>query len=117
LVGVLIGAAGIYAVTSSVVAEQTREIGVRMALGATPKQVAGRVIASTLSHIAVGLALGLPIAWWLARGFGSLLFGVTPANPWVYAGVSALVCAVGLVAAFLPSRRAARVDPIVCLRA
>jgi predicted permease len=117
LVGMLIGAAGIYAVTSSVVAEQTREIGVRMALGATPYQVAGRVITSALCHIGLGLALGLPMAWWLSRGFGSLLFGVTPADPWAYAGVSALVCAVGLIAALLPSRRAARVDPIVSLRA
>jgi predicted permease len=117
LLGVLIGAAGIYAVTSAVVAQQTNEIGVRMALGATPQQVARQVLTSALGHIGLGLALGLPMAWWLSRGFGSLLFGVTPADLWVYAGVSAIVCAVGLVAALLPSRRAARVDPIVCLRA
>jgi putative ABC transport system permease protein len=117
LVGVLIGAAGIYAVTSSVVAQQTNEIGVRMALGATPGHIARQVLTSALGHIGLGLALGLPMGWWLSRGFGSLLFGVTPADLWVYAGVSAMVCAVGLVAAVLPSRRAARVDPIVSLRA
>jgi predicted permease len=117
LVGVLIGAVGIYAVTSSVVAQQTNEIGVRMALGATPQQIARQVLTSALGHIGLGLALGLPMAWWLSRGFGSLLFGVTPADLWVYAGVSAMVCAVGLAAALLPSRRAARVDPIVSLRA
>jgi ABC-type antimicrobial peptide transport system permease subunit len=117
LVGVLIGAAGIYAVTSSVVAQQTHEIGVRMALGATPQQVARQVLRSALGHIGLGLALGLPIAWWLSRSFGSLLFGVTPADLWVYTGVAAMICAVGLLAALLPSRRAARVDPIVSLRA
>ena len=117
LVGVLIGAAGIYAVTGSVVAQQTKEIGVRMALGATPRQIAHQVLTSALVHIGLGLALGLPLAWWLSRGFGSLLFGVTPADPWVYAGVSVMMCSVGIVAALLPSRRAARVDPIVSLRA
>jgi predicted permease len=117
LVGVLIGAAGIYAVTSSVVAQQTNEIGVRMALGATPQQVARQVLTSALGSIGLGLAMGLPVAWWLSRGFGSLLFGVTPADLSVYAGVSVIVCVVGVLAALLPSRRAARVDPIVSLRA
>jgi hypothetical protein len=72
---------------------------------------------TVVGHIGLGLALGLPVAWWLSRGFGSLLFGVTPADLWVYAGVAALVCAVALVSALLPSRRAARVNPIVSLRA
>jgi ABC-type antimicrobial peptide transport system permease subunit len=117
LVGLLIGAAGIYAVTSSVVAQQTNEIGVRMALGATPQQVARQVLTSALGTIGLGLAMGLPVAWWLSRGFGSLLFGVTPADLSVYAGVSVIVCVVGVLAALLPSRRAARVDPIVSLRA
>jgi predicted permease len=117
LVGVLIGAAGIYAVTSSVVVQQTNEIGVRMALGATPRRIARHVLTSALGHIGLGLVLGLPTALWLSRGFGSLLFGVTPADLQIYAGVAVLVCAVGLVAALVPSRRAARVDPIVSLRA
>lgn len=117
LVGVLIGAAGIYAVTSSVVVQQTNEIGVRMALGATPARVARHVLTSALGHVGLGLALGLPVAWWLSRGFSSLLFDITPADPSVYAGVSGLVCVVGVVAALLPSIRAARVDPIVSLRA
>jgi hypothetical protein len=116
-VGVLIGAAGIYAVISSVVAQQTNEIGVRMALGATPQHIAGRVLTTVLGHVILGLALGLPIAWWISRGFNSLLFGVTPADPWVYTGVATMVCGVGLVAALLPSRRAANVDPVVSLRA
>jgi putative ABC transport system permease protein len=117
LIGVLIGAAGIYAVTSSVVAQQTAEIGVRMALGASPRQIARQVLTSVLALIGAGLAVGVPVAWWLSRGFGSLLFGITPADISVYAGVSGIVCAVGVMAALLPSRRAARVDPIVSLRA
>lgn len=117
LLGVLIGAAGIYAVTSSVVAQQTNEIGVRMALGATPQHVARQVLISTLGHVGLGLAIGLPMAWWLTRGLGSLLFGVTPTDLGVHAGVSAMISAVGLAAALLPARRAARVDPIVSLRA
>ena len=117
LVGVLIGAFGIYAVAGSVVAQQTSEIGVRMALGATPAQIGRQVLAAALRHIGFGLALGLPVAWWFSRGLGSLLFGVTPADPSVYVGVSVIVSGVGLMAALLPARRAARVDPIVSLRA
>lgn len=98
-------------------AQQTNEIGVRIALGATPRRIARQVLKSALGHIARGLTLGLPMAWWPSRGFGSLLFGVTAADLWVYAGVAAMVCTVGLIAALLPSRRAARVDPILSLRA
>jgi len=79
--------------------------------------VARQVLTSAFGHIGLGLVLGLVAASWLSRGFGSLLFGVTPADLSVYAGVSVMVCAVGMVAALLPSRRAARVDPIVSLRA
>jgi len=117
LVGVLIGAAGVYAVTSSVVSQQTNEIGVRMALGATPQQIARQILTSALVHVGLGLVVGLPLAWWLSRGFSSLLFGVTPADPSVYVGASVTLIAVGVVAALLPSLRAARVDPIVSLRA
>ena len=116
LVGALIGAAGVYAVTSSVVSQQTREIGLRMALGATPQRVSRQVIASALVHISLGLALGLPVAWWLSRGFASLLFDVTPTDASVYAAVSVIVCAIGVAAALVPSRRAAKVDPIISLR-
>jgi putative ABC transport system permease protein len=117
LVGVLIGAAGVYAVTSSVVSQQTNEIGVRMALGATRQQIARQILSSALVHVGLGLVVGLPLAWWLSRGFSSLLFGVTPADPSVYVGASVTLTAVGVVAALLPSLRAARVDPIVSLRA
>jgi putative ABC transport system permease protein len=116
IVGILIGAAGVYAVMGSFVAQQTREIGVRMALGATPSRVQRGVMALAWRHLVIGLALGLPLAWWLSRGFASLLFGVTPAHVSVYAGVSVLLCAVGFLAAWAPARRASRIDPIISLR-
>ncbi len=117
IVGALIGAAGIYAVMASVVAQKTREIGVRVALGATSRDVQRQILGLALRHLVAGLIIGLPSAWWLSRGFTALLFQVTPADVSVYAGVAILLCAVGLAAALIPSRRAARVDPIICLRA
>jgi len=116
-VAALIGAAGIYAVMAAVVAQKTREIGVRVALGASSRDVQRQILGVALRHLAAGLLIGLPCAWWLSRGFTALLFQVTPADVSVYVGVAALLCGVGLAAALIPSRRAARVDPIICLRA
>ncbi len=116
LVGMLIGAAGIYAVTASVVAQQTAEIGVRMVLGATPGRIARDVLTGATRNVCLGLAVGLPVAWWFSRGLGALLFQITPADPSVYAGVSVLLSMVGLLAALVPARRASRVDPMFSLR-
>ena len=116
-IAMLIGAAGVYGVTAAVVAQQTREIGVRVALGATPRLIRRSVLARTGTHVLFGLAVGLPLAWWISRGFAAYLFQVTPADPSVYLGVAALVGTVGLGAALLPARRAARTDPIITLRA
>jgi predicted permease len=116
VVGMLIGAAGVYAVMASFVAQQTREIGVRVALGATPAHIRRGVLGLAWRHLLAGLALGVPIAWWLSRGFSALLFQVTPADVSVYAGVATLLCATGVLAAWIPARRAARLDPILSLR-
>jgi predicted permease len=116
LVGTLIGAAGVYAVMASFVAQQTREIGVRVALGATPARIQRGVLTLAGRHLLAGLALGVPAAWWLSRGFEALLFRVTPADASVYVGVAALLIAVGFLAAWVPARRAARIDPILTLR-
>jgi putative ABC transport system permease protein len=113
----LIGSAGIYGVTAAVVAQQRREIGVRVALGATPHLIHRSVLVLAGVHVLGGLAVGLPLAWWISRGFTAYLFQVTPAEPAVYAGVVALVGLVGLAGAFLPAQRAARTDPMITLRA
>jgi ABC-type antimicrobial peptide transport system permease subunit len=116
LVGLLIRAAGVFAVMASFVAQQTREIGVRLALGATPARIQRAVLSLAWRHGAADLALGVPMAWWLSRGFAALLFRVTPADVSVYAGVAALLTAVALIAAWIPARRAATIDPIKSLR-
>jgi len=117
LIAMLIGAVGIYGVIAAVVLQQTREIGLRVALGATPVLIHRRVLALAATHVLVGLTIGLPLAWWISRGFAAYLFEVTPADPAVYIQVVALVGAVGLVAALVPARRAARTDPMITLRA
>jgi putative ABC transport system permease protein len=116
IAGLLIGAAGIFAVMASMVAQQTREIGIRMALGATTSTIARDVLATAARHVGLGLAIGLPAAWWCSRGFAALLFRVTPTDLGVYTGVAVLLAFVGFVAALVPARRASRVDPVVSLR-
>lgn len=116
MVGLLIGTAGVYAVMASVVSQQTRDIGIRMALGASAQRIANGVFTMAGRHVCIGLAIGVPAAWWLSRGFASLLFGVTPTDISVYATVGAVLMVTAFAAAWLPARRAARVDPIVSLR-
>jgi ABC-type antimicrobial peptide transport system permease subunit len=116
IAGVLLGAAGVYAVMASCVAQQTREIGVRLALGASPSQILRGVLTLAGRHLLAGLVLGLPIAWWLSRGFASMLFQVTPADVSVYIGVGGLIVLMGSLAAFVPARRAGSIDPIISLR-
>jgi predicted permease len=117
LFAMLIGAAGIYGVMASIVAQRTREIGVRIALGATARDISRGVLRQVGRHLALGLVVGLPAAWGISRGFGSLFFQVGPTDPSIYVTVAALLAAVALVAAIVPARRASRVDPLVSLRA
>jgi predicted lysophospholipase L1 biosynthesis ABC-type transport system permease subunit len=116
IIQMLIGAAGIYGVTSSVVAQQKREFGVRVALGATAADLRRGVLASATRHVLLGLSIGLPIAWWISRGFAALFFHVQPGDAAVYVFVSALLLGTGLIAAAIPARRATRVDPVITLR-
>jgi putative ABC transport system permease protein len=101
---------------ASFVAQQTREIGVRLALGATPSRIQRGVLVQAWRHLAAGLVLGVPVAWWLSRGFEALLFQVTAADVSVYLVVAGLLAAAGILAAWRPARRASRVDPLISLR-
>jgi len=112
----ILAALGIYGVISYSVAQSTQEMGVRMALGARPRQVLYRTLRGGLIMTGLGLAFGLAGSLALTRLFGNLLFAVKPADPITYAVVSALLMAVAVLAAYLPARRAARVDPSVALR-
>jgi putative ABC transport system permease protein len=107
---------GVYGVLAYSVAQRTREIGVRMALGARPSDVTRMILGRGLRLSAIGLAAGAALAGILGILLRTLLFGVTAAAPLVYAGTAASLIIVALAACVIPAQRAARVDPVVALR-
>jgi predicted permease len=112
-----IASAGLYGVMAYVVTQRTREIGVRLALGAPPGRVMTTVISRGVVHTAAGVAIGVAVAWQLASLVEGFLFEVQPHDPVVYAAAAVLLAACGVIAVFVPARRAARVDPVIALRA
>ena len=114
--GVLLAAIGIYGVVRFLVEQRTREIGVRMALGATPQNILKMVLASVSRWTVVGLGLGLFGLWACARLLQSLLYGVRPYNPLILGLAILLLMGVVFLGAWIPARRAMRVDPMVALR-
>jgi putative ABC transport system permease protein len=114
---VVLAVVGIYGVMAYTVQQRTREIGIRIALGASRERVVGMVVRRGLALAAVGIALGSAGAWGLARVLQTLLFGVRPRDPLTFVAVAALLGAVAFVASWLPARRAARVDPLSAIRA
>lgn len=115
-VALLLGVVGIYGVIAYIAAQRTREIGVRMALGAQASDVRRLFVGHGLKLVAIGLVLGVAAAMSLTRLMSTLLFGVGPMDPITYVAVSFVLGTVALVATYLPARRAARVDPVVALR-
>jgi putative ABC transport system permease protein len=112
----LLSGVGLYGVMAYLVAQRTREIGVRMALGATPWQVMALVLRDAATMTIAGIGVGAAAALVLTRSMTSMLFGVSAADPRIYAGVSLLLAIVALAASVIPSSRATRVDPIAALR-
>ena len=107
---------GLFGVLAYAVAQRTRELGIRMALGAARSDIAGLVLRQGARMTGWGVVLGLVLVFWLTRYISSLLFGVVPLDPMTLAGVAALIFGLALLAAYLPARRAMGVDPIVALR-
>ena len=116
LVALLLSAIGLYGLMASAVRERTRDIGVRLALGATPERLRRDVLGNALVVAAVGAVVGLGGALVCSRLLAALLFEMSPTDPATLAGVCILLLGVALMAAYLPARRATRVDPIVALR-
>ncbi len=113
---VILGIVGIYGLTALVVSQRTREIGIRLALGAETGDVLRLILWRGLLISMLGIIIGLPIALALAHGMSGLLYGVTARDPWIFAGVTLMMAGASLLAAFIPARRAARINPLTALR-
>jgi predicted permease len=114
--GLALGLVGVYGVVAYRVRQREREIGIRLALGARPTEVARRVIVQGAWHALAGVAIGLPSAFLLSRVMASLLFGVTTRDPLTFTVLPILIVAVTTLACYLPARRAARVDPVTAIK-
>ena len=116
IVATLLAAVGLYGVIAYAVGRRTREIGIRMALGATPRDVVRMVMGQGLGIVAAGLGVGLVLSWVAARAIASALYGVGAADPAAWTSAIGVMAASAALANYLPARRAARVDPSVALR-
>ena len=116
-VALALAAIGIFGVLSYAVAQRTREIGIRMALGAREGTVVRLVVRQAMTLVLVGVVLGTVAALFLSQTMTKMLFSVKPTDPATFVGVAFVLIAVALVASYMPARRATRVDPIVALRA
>jgi putative ABC transport system permease protein len=112
----VLASVGIYGVMAYAVSQRTREIGVRVALGARPQDVLRLVLGQSLKLAALGLAIGLPVALALGKAMAGALFGIVALEPMTFVGFTLLLTGVALLAGYLPARRAMRVDPMIALR-
>jgi putative ABC transport system permease protein len=116
LVALLLSSVGVYGVLSESVAQRTRELGIRLALGAHPRDLMKLVLGQALKLTGIGLAIAVPISFAVSRIMATLIFGIVSADFAVVAGFTFLLVAVALVAGYFPARRATRVDPLIALR-
>jgi ABC-type antimicrobial peptide transport system permease subunit len=117
LLALLVAAIGLYSVVAYDVSQRTRELGVRVALGASAGAVLRLVVGEGMRVVVVGLALGAAVAFSLAARVSPLLYNVSPKDPLTYAGVVGVLVVVAVIASLVPAVRASRVDPNVALRA
>jgi putative ABC transport system permease protein len=116
LSAVVLAALGIYGTMSYAVAQRANEVGIRIALGAQPRSIAVRIVIDALKSVAIGLLGGIPIALAAAAALRSLLFGVTSRDPLTLIATCTIITMTAILAAYLPARRASRIDPILALR-
>ena len=116
LLALVLASIGIFGVISYSVSQQTREIGVRIALGAKSREIQTMIVGRGMKLALVGVGIGLAGAWALSRFIVDLLFGVSATDPLIFTGMAILLVAVALLACYLPAFRASRVDPMVALR-
>ena len=113
----ILASLGVYGVVSYSVNQRTQEIGIRMALGASAGDLQAGIILQTLRLAAMGMLIGVAASWILTRALSGLLFGVTATDPVTFLGMLAILTVVAVTAGYIPARRAARIDPMMALRA
>jgi ABC-type antimicrobial peptide transport system permease subunit len=116
LMGLLLAVIGLYGVVAYAVSRRTREIGIRMAIGANPRDVMRMILGQGLVFTAIGVGVGLGIAFFASRVLAGFVIGVSPRDPAIFLSVPVILAAVMIAACWLPARRAARIDPTLALR-
>ena len=116
IIALVLAAVGVYGVMAYSVVQRTQEIGVRLAMGAQPRDVLRLIMSRGILITCVGLLIGLPLAWGLAHVMASLIYGVSAGDTTTFTTVTLVMGAITLVACYMPTRKAMSVDPVIALR-